>query len=305
MKSWGHRHTIHQFVLDHILRAKSGTLPAPELPDSLVNWLAQLTLLYGVPVEYMVPDIRMLPVESMRFFFLDRNWLDRLVDGAISVGAFSSKEQIFNEAFYEDIYAQVDARQVQLRSVLRKESPTAVATTGGVITGLLFRSRVVSGWPGLEVDARNNNVPLTILRMDRLSDNLLLCLFEGQPDQVSFIEPGEGLHFGIKPDTSNNNTFTISLRGLGFPDVKTYPPGKQIKGKDGKYLTASGSLLTGPGQEPGVVDINGLKNNIIANMPAGSLENGQLTPAGMAIQLVQGAGNQLYDLNSPACIYQN
>ncbi len=304
MKSWGKRNTLLSSVVDQMTKAKLGDDPAPVLPNNLLDWLAQLTLLYGVPTEYLVPDVRMLPVESMRYFFIDRNWLDRLIDGALSVGALSTKEKIFNEAFYEDIYAQIDARQMEVRKRLKNDPFAGTPQDGtGVMTGLLFRSCVVSGWPGLEVEALSNGVALQILRMDRLSDNVLLCLFDGLPDQVRFTEPGEGLHFGIVREAGATD-FTVFLRGLGFPDPKTYPPGEQIM-VDHKYLTAQGNLLTGPGQEPGVVDIIGLKNNITKAMPSGALQDGILTPAGMAIQLVLGAGRQTYDMVSPECPYQN
>lgn len=304
MKSWGNRDELYRSVVDQMAKAKTGDQPVPVLPDSLLDWLAQLTLLYGVPVEYMVADTKMLPVESMRYFFIDRNWIDRLVDGALSVGALSTRELIFNETFYEEIYAQIDARQMVTRDILKNDqSFQAPTAAGGVISGLLFRSSVVSGWPGLEVEALKSGSTLKILRMDRLSENLLLCLFDGLPDLVRFTEPGEGLHFGIVRE-SGASTFKVYLRGLGFPNTETYPPGEQIM-VSGQYLTAAGSLLTGAGQEPGVVDIAGLQQSITAAMPSGALEGGILTPAGMAIQLVLGAGRQSYDLVSPECKYQN
>jgi hypothetical protein len=301
MQSWGNRDTIYSAVIQQLLSAKAGVKPKPELPDNLTLWLAQLTLLYGVPVEYMIPDTRMLPVESMRFFYVDKNWQDRLIDGAMSVGVFSSKELIFNEAFYEDIYAQVDEMQLKLRPLLRKEPLPTLEQAGGGITGLIFRSAVVSGWPGLEVEAWSGTTLLDILRMDRLSDNVMLCMFNGLPDKVDFTEPGEGLHFGVVRDPAATN-FQVYLRGLGFPNEATYPAGKQIM-VNSVYLKADGTLRTGNGQEPGVIDIQGLKASITAAMPAGALQNGKLTPGGMAIQLVQGAGKQSYDLNSPECLF--
>ena len=58
---------------------------AARMPAALADWLARLRLLYGVPFNYLVPDSRLLPQESVRFFYIDRNFTDRLVDGALSV----------------------------------------------------------------------------------------------------------------------------------------------------------------------------------------------------------------------------
>jgi len=52
-----------------------------------VNWLTRLHLLRGVPFGYLVPDIAMLPSESIRFFQVDAGWIDALIDGAFSIGA--------------------------------------------------------------------------------------------------------------------------------------------------------------------------------------------------------------------------
>ncbi len=310
MRSWGNRQQLHADIAATMLSETSGTAyPPPELPNDLVNWLAQLTLMYGMPIEYMVSDSRLLPVESIRFFFMDRNWMDRLVDGALSVGVLSSREAIFNEAFFEDIYAQVDARQAQLRAVLRDQTPEADMESGGVITGMLFRSQVVSSWPGVEVvayknDAEGKRVRLNTLRMDLLSNNLIFCLFggvegkvNGVPDLVQVIEPGEGLHFGVLIDPSTPNNFTIKLRGLGYPATNPYPAGEQIKNSSQQYLTAAGTISNG------VVDIKGLIHSIETNMPAGAVPGGKLMPGALAIQLVAGAGMQEYpiDMSTPAC----
>ncbi|MFB6456394.1 hypothetical protein ACE38W_14070 [Chitinophaga sp. Hz27] len=294
MKSWGNRNAVATNMMQQLLSVRDGNYPAPVLPDNLTTWLAQLTLLYGMPVEYLVADNRMLPLESMRFFYVDRNWLDRLVDGALSVGVLSSKEQVFNETFYEEIYAQIDAKQQLLRAELRDESAPVPTTAGGGMTGLIFRSVVVAGWPGLEIEATNNGTPVKILRMDRLSDNTLLCIWDGIPDKVNFIEPSEGLHFGITRDANATN-FTIALRGLGYPTDNPYPAGVQLFNGP-TPIKAAGTLRNGA--EPGVIDLATLRENVIKAMPANALPNGKLAPGAMAIQLVRAAGNQEYNLDA-------
>ncbi len=305
MKSWSNRTNFFQQVSESLSSDKleATETVAPVLTDELAHWLSQLTLLYGLPVEYMVPDVRLLPVESIRFFYLDRNWLDRLVDGAVSVGVLSSKENIFNQAFFRDIYQQVDAAQMNLRNTIRSAPMKDVEATGGTMTGLLFRSQVVTAYPGVEIQPYDeNNKLLNILRMDRLSNSLIFCIFDGIPAQVDFIQPSEGLHFGIERE-ANDTTFTLQLRGLGYPtddpQPKGYPAGMQIEGHPGKedYLSVSGNILTNASE--GVIDIAGLVNNIKTKMngltpPA--LLNGELTSGGLAIQFTVGSGVQSYKL---------
>jgi len=308
MKSWGNRTNFYQHVSAGLLSAKSGNPNdiEPELTEDLATWLGQLTLLYGMPVEYMVPDARLLPTESIRFFYIDRNWLDRLVDGAISVGVLSSKENIFNQAFFKDIYQQVDAAQLNLRNSIRSVPPAEVEATSGTMTGLLFRSQVVTAYPGVEIHAYDGNKNLlTTLRMDRLSNSLILCIFDGIPDQVDFIQPSEGLHFGIQRE-AGAQTFKILLRGLGFPgedpQPNGYPPGKPIENPpdSGQFVRADGAVLSGASE--GVIDIAGLVKNVETKLNGlfnpSPLKDGTLTPGGLAIQLTVGAGIQSYKIKA-------
>ncbi|MEN2399376.1 hypothetical protein GKZ90_0006280 [Flavobacterium sp. MC2016-06] len=303
MKSWVNRKTLHKSIVKNMMDASAGKKDSivPELPDDLARWLSQLTLLYGVPTEYLIPDPRMLPTESLRFFFLDRNWLDRLVDGALSTGVLSSRDQVFNQLFFQQIYAQIDKSQLELRSDLRNET-AKTNTTGGTISGFVFRSQVISGWPGIEINAYQGDTLLTILRMDRLSPNVLLCLFYGVPDRVDFSEPAEGLHFGITREESAQN-YEVSIRGLGYPSEEEHPAGMQIES-----ITAPGKMRQGT--ELGVVDIAGLAGSVTKALIANNaLAENKLTPAGFAIQLTQGAGRQSYQIKDekgehyPQCNY--
>ncbi len=302
MASLTNRGDLHSDVVTQLAQAQAGEYPPPVLPDTLKNWLAQLTLLYGVPVEYMVPDIRLLPIESIRFFYLDRNWLDRMVDGALSVGVLSSADTIFNLSFFKQIYDEVDKAQLTLRSTLREAPPAVSGEVGGPITGFVFRSQVVADFPGIEISPTQGGNALPIIRMDTLSSNTLLCLVSGVPDKVEFIQPGEGLQFGLFPNDppQDGSDFHLFLRGLG---ESGYPAGVQIEDGHGTKLRGYGSFRAGDGQPAGVVNIKGLVDNITTSMPPGSLKDGKLTSGGFAIQMTKTAQKQPYESGSnfPPC----
>jgi hypothetical protein len=268
----------------------------PPLPPSVLNWLTQLTLLYGVPFPYLVPDARLLPPESLRFFYVDQNWLDRMVDGALSVATISTAEQIFGEELFAAVYAAIAQSQQAMRPTLRNKAVPTTVVTGGTYTGLLFRSVVVAGWPGLEVYATKNGAPVSVLRMDRLSPTVLLVLFSDVPTEVDFVEPSEALHFGF---LSNDGGATVvtTLRGCSFGG---YAAGVQIPdpAHAGGFLTASTTTRTGTGQPAGVVDIASLAANITTAMPAGALNGAAPTSGEFAIQVVQSAGKQVITVSS-------
>ena len=74
-------------ALEH-LPAKEGpsNLAPLGLPESVTRWFNDAQILKGIPANYLIPDDRYLPTESIRFFHLDPLWLKCCLDGAFSVG---------------------------------------------------------------------------------------------------------------------------------------------------------------------------------------------------------------------------
>ena len=170
------------------------SLTAVRMPKEILEWFESLRKLEKVPFNYLVPDERMLPPESIRFFRVDPAWVDCLTDGAFSIGRVASS----------------DHKADKLHG---KNSPAAGG--GPMITGFLLRSEVVSGWPGLLADGffdddGKDAHRLTRLRMDRLAPGVLLCLFAGEREvaRVDIYTKPETLHFGFK----NNDGLYKKLR---------------------------------------------------------------------------------------------
>jgi hypothetical protein len=67
------------------------------IPQTVCQWLARLVLLYRVPFTYLVADERMLPPDSMRFFYLDPGWLKCLLEGGCSVGRSVAHDELLDE----------------------------------------------------------------------------------------------------------------------------------------------------------------------------------------------------------------
>jgi hypothetical protein len=177
---------------------------ADNTAELIVDWLARIALLYGVPFNNLVADERMLPRESIRFFYLDENWINALLDGALSVGTQSSRDGLFNQLMREPVHRSVDATLCQVRGALLKQ-PAAAASANdlGTPAGFVLRSAVVSGWPGLEVRAysgTDQSRPMKPLRLDRVAPDVMVCIYPGVPQRVEFDEPSEGLVFGTEDE---------------------------------------------------------------------------------------------------------
>lgn len=201
------------------------TQPEAEMPPYMESFLAHLRLLVGVPFDYLVPDERLLPDESIRFFYVDRSWTDRLVDGAIAVGKIGTREQSHHQAHAPSVNQQLDQTERIVRNLQRAISDFATLKSindlnpapADTITGFLLRSQAVSGWPSMEVRAYSRDIaePLTAadpkvqalqlqtLRLELLSPSVMIALFQGVPQLVILEEPHHGVQFGVHVNGSD------------------------------------------------------------------------------------------------------
>lgn len=193
--------------------------PEGDLPPYMESFLAHLRLLVGVPFEYLVPDGRLLPPESIRFFYLDRSWTDRLVDGAVAVGQIGSREEAHYQARAAGLAGLMDQSERMVRLLQRgQDFPDAKAASDAddrqaqVVTGFVLRSSAVKGWPHMDVRAYDRTIAepyrcadpevrkhqLPLLRLETLSPSVMIALFEGVPEMVILEEPHHGVQFGVR-----------------------------------------------------------------------------------------------------------
>jgi hypothetical protein len=185
---WKRRHTQNirareQMVIHdsrHLPPNLSGN-PSLDLLKTVQKGFEDLSLLKGVPFNYLVPEEAMLPVESIRFFYIDELWMDCLLDGAFSIGRVTSTDH---------------AHDVDRKKNISLDYPTR--------TGFIMRSDVISGWPdmvieGYSCDPKSADIPL-VLHQTLLSENVVLCIFEGEIDHVVMHLRPETIHFGVDVD---------------------------------------------------------------------------------------------------------
>jgi hypothetical protein len=147
-----------------------------DIPDGVRQWLADLGLLQGVPFKYLMPNEQFLPEESINIFWVDLNWILCLLDGAYSIG------RVTDDDLNED-----------------KFHPPPVSAA--LMSGVLIRSEVVNAYPGLMIAAyadQDGNDSLERLRFDRLTPNILLCLFKGEIGRLDIHQQPETMHFVVE-----------------------------------------------------------------------------------------------------------
>ncbi|MBB5782132.1 hypothetical protein [Nonomuraea jabiensis] len=176
------------------------------MPDDVTKLFRDLTELRGVPLRYLVPDERLLPVESVRFFQLDLRWVSLLVDGAYSIGRVTPE----------------DAEQD-----LAHSPPVPIPGASGAI----IRSDLVSGYPGLLVSAYDAaGTKLDPLRVERLSGTIMLCLFKDVLARLDLHLPPEALHFAVELVPADRVGRTLrNAAGDTGPALSPLPLGPRAK----------------------------------------------------------------------------
>ena len=275
---------IDQFVADHrSLIATPGAVPTDgvgagtnpvAMTLELVEWIARLYLLYPVPFHYLVPDPRLLPQDSFRFFHLDKNWVDLLVEGALSVAVRCKADRCLTDR--KSLRDSLSAIITQYRRKLQGKPPLGDPRAAGFLdapqTGFLLRSALVSGWPGLEVvvETDESNVPdgSSVLRMDNPTEGVLFCLVRGRLKKVTLKEPREGLRFGVHSEEQ----------------------GRYVEKPDGAKVTLGKAMFRnprgdGPLENDGVLKIGNLRAGLAGR-------DTDFGPAGFAVSMIRQPSEQ-------------
>ena len=269
------------------------------VPPNVRQWLGRLMLLYRVPFNYLVPDERMLPRDSIRFFYLDPGWLTCLLQGACSVGRASSRDELVDQELRNNFlrYAIEESRTV--RTPQTRDAKGAWTQ----LTGFLLRSPVVEGWQGLEMrawekwdhrwdDAKNDGryddkkeeAKLKPLRIDRLAPDIMFCIFDGKLNHIEIKQPPEAMHFGATKDQNGPGYRSSSLRVLVGSS-----PGKQIDPRKTIPVKLRGKF------EERVVDVK----TLAVELEAALADKGRkpLTSAGFGVEMVESPGKVIFDVD--------
>ncbi len=168
----------------HLKRASKD--PATlSMPDVVKTWLDGLRHLEGVPFPYLIPDERLLRENTIRFFKLDPWWIRSLIQGATSIGSVASSHLEFDIQLFR-------------REAVLNETP---------VSGLIMRSEVVAGWPRLQIEGYSDSRVLRNLRRVKLSDQILLCLFEGELSRVDVFQHAAYGHITVNMEEAYGSGF--------------------------------------------------------------------------------------------------
>jgi hypothetical protein len=294
---------------------------AQDVPKDVTAWLGRLVLLYGVPINYLIPDEQMMPRESIRFFFLDPIWIQYLVQGACSVGNNGYGDTIIDQSMNKWVQPNQPVKSKQpgltnkaaagVRDLLRNQLegvdlPKESEDLDWPLTGFLLRSAVVEGWRGLEVmgykklseeekkswpsegltqeqqDKLDNEevAPLKPLRIEQLSPDVMIGIFNGIIGQLVIRQPQEGLHFGLTTETEG---YSKTLRELN--------PEKAGEILQDKTINLSQDNLMRDQSNKGVINVGALADKMKQELSGlQQLKDKKFTSAEFAVEMIESPG---------------
>ncbi|MBI1313830.1 hypothetical protein GC176_21260 [bacterium] len=258
---WKTRHAQHQVAQSdtkarHLPLQRGYTADELGVPKPLEGALNRLRLLHGVPFWYLIPDERMLPVESIRFFQIDAGWIRAMLDGVMSIGRVTPADL---------------QRDRELESYWRDDTPR---------TGFLLRSHVVAGWPEFQIDGYRDTIEhdhfvpsqerLDIVRKDRLAPDTMICVFDGVVMTTDLHLRPETIHFGLDRLAGQPGRFRKELRNNKGEEVASTAI------DDVPFRNSKNQLIVDLAKFKGMIE-NELGLNV-----------GTLSPSQFALEMIEG-----------------
>ncbi|KAH7246600.1 hypothetical protein BKA59DRAFT_439232 [Fusarium tricinctum] len=227
------------------------TIPSNTDYAVIQEWVLNKLHLAGIPVHYYLPDPTYVPEETLRFFHIDFNWMDALIDGALSLAnhlASSPEEDYCRSA---------------LKASLTKYFKTPTIDDycqQNPAYGFILRSKLLVQFPDLAVKAEFSKegvhsnedwdkvkpkAPILVQR--RLGPDMMLVLMDREPPNLS------GITFTLP---AHQQTF---IAAFGLTDTTVELQCKRI------YATGADAPLPEPDPEKRKAPLDSPENTIPTN----------------------------------------
>ncbi|KAK3374628.1 hypothetical protein B0H63DRAFT_254052 [Podospora didyma] len=156
-----------------ILTSDSTTYDEKDVPTNtdsayVTSWVVSKLHLVSIPAQYLFPDPSYLGEELLRFFFVDGNWLDVLIDGALSLANHFGTQPENDKP----------------RTAIKKAIGKSLQGSDGIPKcGFVLRSKLLAQFPDKTVqvmftlDGKDEPSPASILFQGPLGEEGIFCLF--------------------------------------------------------------------------------------------------------------------------------
>ncbi|KAI1114240.1 hypothetical protein F5Y14DRAFT_451211 [Nemania sp. NC0429] len=190
---------------------------------NILSWAMDVLFADKIPYHYLIPDPESLPRESIRTFFVDPVWLECVIDGALSLASHFEHADF---AITRELKAHINEYLRTPQDVMNGKIPRLPKW------GFLMRSVAISSCPDLRIEAPlqadDTSGQSEILFMQRISEDVIVCLTDRIPGETTFTEvlisqPGHqhGFSFG---DTLDDQQVSLTFKRLPTKPGATIDP---------------------------------------------------------------------------------
>ncbi|KAL6823366.1 hypothetical protein V8C40DRAFT_280067 [Trichoderma camerunense] len=207
----------------------------------VLSWLVDKMFLSGVPAHSLIPDPTYLGPESLRFFRIDKNWIDSMIDGALSLGNHSLVD--------DDRVAIKTALNLYIDSIPKGAKHKIQIPA----YGFYLRSDLVTMFPDLRVEVLPDEDALRaageeppagapLLRHNIVTDGIMMGFMDRLPGsnqfgQLVFTQPAHQQRFAVARGLDVDKIKTDDGRHDKLTQIITNPTGD--KSKDNIFIWGS------------------------------------------------------------------
>ena len=189
----------------------------------ILAWVMDRMFLVDVPAHYSISDPSHLTQERLNFFYIDPNWIDAMIDGALSLANHMGNDK------------DRTAIKVALNDFIRSKPDLQPHAPQIPTYGFFLRSDVVSRFPDLRVTTLPTTVEKPVraplLRHEIIADGVMMGLFDripnsGELSALVFTQPPHQQRFAV----ANN----LGVDTIGVTIRRQYTVDLEIREKDPK-----------------------------------------------------------------------
>lgn len=239
----------------------------------ILAWVMNRMFLAGVPAHYLITDPSHLENESLRFFYIDPNWVDAMIDGALSLANHmgDDKDRVAIKVALNDF--------IQSKPELLPHAPQIPTY------GFLLRSDLVTMFPDLRVSTLPPPpvppVRAPLLRHEIVTDGVMLALLDrlpGSPESdftgLVFTQPPHQQRFAVARDLEANS-IKVDIRRQYTVDqsIRAKDPNRHLTLSEISMVPSDSDNLFVWGSKPGLTDLHILRLPRFADVQLTELSN--------------------------------
>lgn len=174
------------------------------LEQVLHGWMRVVDL----PFQYLIPDRRMIPLESIRFFTLDEAWFKAFINGAFSIATLNQPDEHLHDEHWTDLW---DKAKMEWNNKIP--------------FGLILHSDIVEHFPELYIVGKKEKKTISPWQRTTVG-RLCFVLFSEQPDQIEIAKSLGIMHAELnnlqqREPILNATTRVIDINNLMKEQVAT------------------------------------------------------------------------------------